>query len=103
MSYEEKSAKGNDLFELAGYLVTCATMALSGDREGSPSYSANRFLITLRKVIELNKHFEYLKADPFLEKIEEKLDDITLEFKDLQRLQMEFAKEASKRIDEINE
>ena len=43
------------LFELAGYLITCATMALSGDREGSPKYSANRFLIALRKLIALPK------------------------------------------------
>ena len=91
----------DDIFELAGYLVTCATMALSGEREGSPQYSANRFLLTLRKVIELNKHIEDLKADPFLDRIIDKLDEKKLELKDLQELQMEFVEEATRRIDKI--
>ena len=103
MSIENKIRDENNLFELAGYLITCATMALWGEREGSPRYSANRFLISLRNVIELNKNVDSLKADPFLESIGKKLDDINIDFKDLLMLQMDFAEEASKRITEISE
>jgi hypothetical protein len=87
------------LFELAGYLVTCAAMALSGEREGSPRYSANRFLIALRKLVEVPDYVEGLATDPFLRKIVDKLDGIKLELEELQGLQMEFAAEASKRLD----
>jgi hypothetical protein len=87
------------IFELAGYLVTCAAMALSGEREGSPRYSANRFLIALRKLVDSPEYVEGLEEDPFLRGIVEKLDDIKLEHDQLQDLQMEFAVEASKRLD----
>jgi len=95
---DEKS--GEDyIFELAGYLITCATMALSGDREGSPSYSANRFLIALRKLVDSAVYVEGLKNDPFLHEIVEKLDSIKLEYEEILSLQMEFAVEAGKRLD----
>ena len=87
------------LFELAGYLVTCASMALSGEREGSPRYSANRFLIALRKLVDVPKFVEGLSEDPFLSDIVEKLDGVKLELDDLQSLQMDFAFEATKRLD----
>lgn len=95
---DEKS--GEDyVFELAGYLVTCAAMALSGEREGSPRYSANRFLIALRKLVDSPAYVEGLKDDLFLRGIVEKLDGVKLEHEELQGLQMEFAVEASKRLD----
>ena len=87
------------IFELAGYLVTCASMALSGEREGSPRYSANRFLIALRKLVDSPEYIEGLADDPFLRGIVEKLEEIKLEHGELQSLQMEFAVEASKRLD----
>ena len=92
------------IFELAGYLVTCASMALSGEREGSPRYSANRFLIALRKLVDSPEYVEGLADDPFLRGIVEKLDGIKLDgikldHEELQGLQMEFAVEASKRLD----
>ena len=87
------------IFELAGYLVTCASMALSGEREGSPRYSANRFLIALRKLVDSPTYVEGLADDPFLRGIVEKLDEIKLEHEELLSLQMEFAVEASKRLD----
>ena len=87
------------IFELAGYLVTCASMALSGEREGSPRYSANRFLIAFRKLVDSPEYVEGLADDPFLQGIVEKLDEINLEHEALQKLQMEFAVEASKRLD----
>lgn len=86
------------LFELAGYLVTCATMALSGEREGSPRYSANRFLIALRKLVEIPDYVAGLADDPFLRGIVEKLESIRMEIEELQTIQMEFATEASKRL-----
>lgn len=95
----DKKSGEEYLFELAGYLVTCAAMALSGEREGSPRYSANRFLIALRKLVDSPVYVEGLADDPFLRGIVEKLDDIKLEHEELQGLQMEFAIEATKRLD----
>ena len=86
------------IFEIAGYLVTCATMALSGEREGSPRYSANRFLIALRKLVDVPKYVDGLSEDPFLNEILKKLDKIKLELGDLKDLQLEFAVEASQRL-----
>jgi hypothetical protein len=73
-------------------------MALSGEREGSPRYSANRFLIALRKLVDVPKYVDGLSEDPFLNEILKKLDQIKLELGDLQDLQIEFAVEASKRL-----
>ena len=93
------SKSGEDfIFEIAGYLVTCASMALSGDREGSPRYSANRFLIAFRKLVDVPKYVDGLSEDPFLNEILKKLDEIKLELGDLQDLQLEFAVEASQRL-----
>ena len=93
------SKSGEDyIFEIAGYLVTCASMALSGEREGSPRYSANRFLIALRKLVDVPKYVDGLSEDPFLNEILKKLDEIKLELGDLQDLQLEFAVEASQRL-----
>jgi hypothetical protein len=95
----DKKSGQEYIFELAGYLVTCATMALSGEREGSPRYSANRFLIALRKLVDSPAYVDCLVDDPFLRGIVEKLDDLKLEHEKLQGLQMEFAVEARKRLD----
>lgn len=94
----DKKSGEDYIFELAGYLLTCAAMALSGVREGSPRYSANRFLIALRKLVDSPAYLQGLDNDPFLRGIVEKLDGIKLEHEELQDLQMEFAVEATKRL-----
>jgi hypothetical protein len=87
------------LFELAGYVATCATMALSGEREGSPRYSANRFIEVLRRLIALPRYAEGLKEDPFLERIGNKIENLKLEHVELRGIMMEFADEASNRLE----
>jgi hypothetical protein len=99
MNKMTENKRGEDyLFELAGYLLTCATMALSGEREGSPRYSANRFLVDLSKLIVLPRYVESLEEDPFIKGLTKKLQGISLNFDKLQRLRMEFAVEASQRL-----
>jgi len=95
----ESRITGEDrLFELAGYLAACAAMALSGEREGSPRYSANRFIEALRRLIALQGHVEGLGEDPFLRRISERLENIRLEPEALQEILREFADEASRRL-----
>lgn len=99
--YGKKSdITGDDyLFELAGYVATCATMALSGEREGSPRYSANRFVEVLRRLTILPKYAECLSEDPFLKRIGKELENLKLVHVELQKIMMEFADEASNRLE----
>ncbi|GAF76049.1 unnamed protein product, partial [marine sediment metagenome] len=50
------------------------------------------------KLVDSPVYVEGLADDPFLRGIVEKLDDIKLEHEELQSLQMEFAIEATKRL-----
>ena len=56
-------------------------------------------MIALRKLVDSPAYVEGLADDPFLRGIVDKLDDTKLEHEQLQGLQMEFAVEASKRLD----
>jgi len=91
------------VFELAGFILNCAEMALSP--RGNPRYSALRFLSILRQLIELPEYVESLKEDAFLRLVLDELDEMPIERDDLeatrrsiQEILLRFAEEASRRI-----
>jgi len=91
------------VFELAGFILNCAEMALSP--RGNPRYSALRFLSILRQLIELPQYVECLKEDAFLRSVLDELDEMPIERDDLeatrrsiQEILLRFAEEASRRI-----
>jgi hypothetical protein len=91
------------VFQLAGFTLNCAEMALSP--RGNPRYSALRFLSILRQLIEMPEYVECLKEDAFLNTVLDDLDDMPIERDDLeairgsiQELLLRFAEEASERM-----
>jgi hypothetical protein len=90
-------------FELAGFILNCAEMALSP--RGNPRYSALRFLSILRQLIELPEYIECLEEDAFLRSVLVELDEIPIERDDfeatrrsIQEILLRFAEEASRRM-----
>jgi hypothetical protein len=99
---EENMAGEEYVFELAGYLMTCAEMALSP--RGSPRYSALRFIEVVRRLIDLPKFVSCLKEDQFLFKIKKQLESLKIEQNDMEQLRsqlqailVEFAEEGGRR------
>jgi hypothetical protein len=95
------------IFELAGFILNCAEMALSP--RGSHRYSALRFLSILRQLIELPEYVECLEEDAFLKTVLDDLDEMPIERDDLeatrgsiQELLLRFAEEANERISNSN-
>jgi len=91
------------LFELAGYLVTCAEMALSP--RGSPRYSALRFVEVVKRLVDLPRYVHSLKEDPFLTQISKKFQNLKIEQDQteqlrtqLQEILLDFADEGARRI-----
>jgi hypothetical protein len=91
------------VFELAGFILNCAEMALSP--RGNPRYSALRFLSILRQLIELPEYVESLEEDAFLRSVLVELDEMPIERDDLeatrrsiQEILLRFAEEASRRM-----
>jgi hypothetical protein len=92
------------IFELSGYVLNCAEMALSP--RGSPRYSALRFIQIFNRIANLYESVEGIKKDDFLEELQEKLRKVPIERdkteetrKGIQALLIEYAVEANKRID----
>jgi len=91
------------VFELAGFILNCAEMALSP--RGNPRYSALRFLSILRQLIELPEYIECLEEDAFLRSVLDELDEMPIERDDLeatrrsiQEILLRFAEEANRRM-----
>jgi hypothetical protein len=91
------------VFELSGYILNCAEMAVSP--RGNPRYCALRFMEVLQKVIDLPEYAECVQKDPYLMVLKGKLSKVPMERdqmeemrKVLQDLLIEYAGEASKRV-----
>jgi hypothetical protein len=94
------------VFELAGFILNCAEMALSP--RGNPRYSALRFLSILRQLIELPEYVECLEEDAFLRSVLIELDEMPIERDDLeatrrsiQEILLRFTEEASRRMSSL--
>jgi hypothetical protein len=92
------------VFELSGYVLNCAEMALSP--RGSPRYSALRFIQVFNRIANLFEQVECIKKDDFLQGIQEKLSKVPIERdkteetrKGIQALLVEYAVEANNRIE----
>jgi hypothetical protein len=104
MSGEAVKPTANEyIFELSGYILNCAEMAVSP--RGSPRYSALRFIEVLRKVIDLPEYADCVHGDLYLTELKGKLSKVPTERNQteemrgsLQNLLLEYASEASKRI-----
>jgi hypothetical protein len=91
------------VYELSGYILNCAEMAVSP--RGNSRYSALRFMEVLQRVIDLPEYAECIQKDPYLMSLKGKLSMVPMERdqkeemrKALQDLLIEYAGEASKRI-----
>lgn len=91
------------IFQFAGYLITCAEMALSP--RGSPRYSALRFIEVYRRLTDLHKSVDCIAEDKFLINIKERIDQLNRDpnqmedFRSqLHEILLEFADEATQRL-----
>ncbi len=103
MSVEYKTSSDDYLFELSGYVLNCAEMVLSP--RGSTRYSVLRFIDVLRRVIDLPEYADCFKKDEYLTQLKGKLSKLPIEGnqmeelqKELQKLLLEYAEEAGRRL-----
>jgi hypothetical protein len=99
------------IFEIIGYILTSAEMVTSG--RGPSFYSALRFIEVAERLINIYKYVDCLEEDPYLIKINEKLNKIKLNIRalggegkredfenNLKKLLIDVATEKLRRIEE---
>ena len=93
----------NHIFELSGWLLSCADEAASVGRPCR--HSTLRFIETVRKMANLHSYIEGMETDPFLLEILKDLENLHIEGHqmellsgEIQGLLMKFANEALNRV-----
>ena len=101
---ESHQTPEEDLFELGGYILNCAEMALSP--RGGARYSALRFMEVYRRILDLTDRLDCIDHDQFLKEMKQKLGGIPIERDNpeqtrdgIMNVLLDFAEESARRID----